>query len=108
MSALDLLQALSQVAWVAVAAISVVRAIRRPARTNVDTALFSAAIGSVLVYSRLAALLALPSESLITFLVIAVLMAAPYLLLRLIDDFAGVPRIIRRAAEIGLALSMVA
>ena len=108
MSALDLLQGLSQIAWIAVAAVSLVRAVRRPSRSNVDIALFFAAIGSVLVYSRVVAAFALPSEPVAAFVAVVVLMAAPYLLLRLIRDFAGVPLVVRRAAEIGLAMSVVA
>jgi len=108
MSALDLLQGLSQITWVALAVVSAVSAVRRPTRASIDTALFFGALGSVLVYSKIVALLELPSVGAVVFVVLVVLMAAPYLLLRLIRDFGGVPAAVRRAAEAGLVLSAAA
>jgi signal transduction histidine kinase len=106
-TALDLLQGLSQVVWVALAAIATIRSIRRPTRTNGDIALFFLSIGGVLAYSRVAGAFDLPAERELGFLAVVVLLAAPYLLLRLVRDFGGVRASIQRLAEIGLALTVL-
>jgi signal transduction histidine kinase len=105
MSALELLQALSQIVWVALSVVTAIRAFRRPSRTALDIALFFASLGVVLVYSRLTAVLALPPQPRIGFVAVLFLLTTPYILLRLMHDFGGVRRWIRRAAELGFVAS---
>src|SRR3954454_322948 len=74
-------------------------AARRPTRTNLDIALMfglTTAIIAIAVAQRLALLPLQPVVSLISG---ASLLALPYMLLRLIDDFSHVPAWFMRSAE---------
>lgn len=101
MTALELLQWLGQVIWVVLGAAMVVRFGRRRSRTNGDIALFFAAIALVTIEGRVSSALGLPpgSPALVASAIVAMLL--PYLLLRLVNDFAGVPRAFSRLAAIG-------
>jgi len=107
-TAVELIQLVSQVVWVALGVITVVRAIRQPSRANVDIALFFAGLAFVTVEGRIAAAIELPAAPLLTFLVRVIVVALPYLLIRLAHDFGSVALPVRRAAEILLAASVVA
>jgi signal transduction histidine kinase len=106
-SALDLLQGLSQAVWVLLSVLTTIRAIRRPSRASLDIALFFGSLAIVLVYSRLTALLGLPPQPRVGFVALLFLLTTPYLLLRLVHDFGGVRGWIRRAAEAGFIASAV-
>ncbi len=105
MNAIELLQAVAQTIWVAVAVVAVVGAARAPSRSSIDIALFFGAIGVVLVEGRAAAFLGLPADDPLSRILIALVWALPYLLLRLTHDFAGVPRAIRTVTVIGAIAS---
>ena len=107
MSVDEFLQLLSYVLFVLIFIVTLARAIRAPLRTNIDIVLFfGAATGVVsIAWVRQAFDLSAP---LLADISAVFLMLLPYLLLRLVDDFDGVPRALMRAAEIGLALSIVA
>ena len=107
MTADQLLQLLTQALFVGVFLVAALRAVRRPLRPNVDTALlFGAAALSIALTWILQALGVAPNR--IIGAAQGVLgMALPYLLLRLLDDFVGVPSVVLRLAEVGLAATVV-
>jgi PAS domain S-box-containing protein len=107
MTADQLLQWLTQVLFVGVFCAAVVGAVRRPLRANVDTALlFGAAAGSIaLTWVQQA--LGVPPNGVTTAVGATLGMALPYLLLRLLDDFVGVPSAVLRLAEVGLAATVI-
>jgi PAS domain S-box-containing protein len=103
----QLLQWTSEVVYVLVATLTVVAAIRGRSRTEIDVALFFGA-GAVIVLmgwvTRALGVTLLPA---LTALATALLMAMPYLLLRLLDDFAGVRSWLMRGAEVLLLVLVV-
>jgi signal transduction histidine kinase len=105
MSADSLLQALTWALYLLLATVTIRAAVLRPRRFQIDTALFFAAAALIILDSALANVIGSPPA----FLGLAVevlLMVLPFLLLRLIDDFAALPRWAMAAALIGLALSV--
>ncbi|HEV8669318.1 MAG TPA: ATP-binding protein [Candidatus Limnocylindria bacterium] len=83
------------------------RTVRQPTRAHADVALFFGATTFVIVIARLATLLG-PTPPWLTPILVTVLMALPYILLRLVDDFTHVRSAIKRAAELGLTAGIVA
>ena len=108
MTALELVSLLTQVIFVLIFLLVVWRLLRRPTRTSADIALFFGAISVAIVESRIASTFLLQPVELITDIVALLIIAMPYLLLRLVDDFSDVPFVVKRLAEIGLFLSAVA
>jgi signal transduction histidine kinase len=107
MSADDLLQWVAQALFVLIFLVTGARAFRRPLRASIDIALFFGALSVVIAEGWVvAALDATPGRAL-NALNSALIMALPYLLLRLVDDFADVPRWLLHAAEAGLALAVI-
>jgi signal transduction histidine kinase len=104
-TAIELIQAAAQVIWVAIGAIEVARAIRRPTRANVDIALFFGVLAYVAVQGRLLAWIDVPFEGLLRSAALYLVMSLPYLLLRITRDFVRVPAPIMRASELGLLVS---
>lgn len=100
------LQYLAQALYALVFVVVLVQAIRRPWRANVDIALFFGASAAVIAGTALVAFLGTADRPLAGAALGAFLMALPYLLLRLVRDFADVPTAITRLAEVGLALSV--
>jgi signal transduction histidine kinase len=84
------------------------RAITHPTRAHIDMTLFFGALAFVILASRIAALTGTTATPWLIFLEIAVLLAMPYVLLRLVDDFTQVHALAMRAAELGLAGGIVA
>ncbi|HEU5316173.1 MAG TPA: ATP-binding protein [Chloroflexota bacterium] len=80
-------------------------ALRRPRRAAINTALFFGVIAAVVLWQWLSGVLHLAPNRIASTIVGALFFTLPYLMLRLVDDFAYVPRWIKRAAEAGLALS---
>jgi signal transduction histidine kinase len=83
------------------------RALRRPSRANVDIALLFGVTALAILHGRLVAQFGFAGHPLAAATGGALIMALPYLLLRLQADFAGVPWQLLRAAEAGLVLSVV-
>ena len=69
--------------------------------------LFFGAVAFIILASRVAALVG-NAPPWLTTVEIAVLMALPYVLLRLVDDFTHVRSAIKRGAELGLAAGVIA
>ena len=106
MSALGLVTLGVQLIFAALFVLTARSLIRRPTRANLNIALFFGALAVAIASSRITAITGpLPVLSAVS---AGLVMALPYILLRLLDDFAGVPRVIQRLAEAGLALSIVA
>lgn len=98
---------LSWALYLAIFGVVAVRAARSPTRANVDIALFFGASALVILLSTLFRVLGTPAPLPVADLSAALLMALPYLLLRLVADFAGLPALVVRAAELGLGVSVV-
>ena len=107
MTAAELLQAIAQVTWLAIGAVEIARAVRRPTRTTIDIALFFGAIALVTVEGRLVALAELPYEDLVRATTLVIVIALPYLLLRVTRDFTTVAMPIVRVVELGLVASVI-
>jgi signal transduction histidine kinase len=107
-TALELVSLLTQAIFVLIFLLVVWGFLRRPTRTSVDIALFFGAISVAIVESLIASAFRLQQVELITDIVALLVIAMPYLLLRLVDDFSDVPFVVKRLAEVGLFLSAVA
>ena len=84
------------------------RTLRQPTGGHLDMTLFFGAFAFVIVVARLTAIIGPTPPPWVTTVLVAVLMALPYLLLRLVDDFTHVRSTIKRAAEVGVAAGIVA
>lgn len=108
MSVDQLLQGLTQFFYIVIASIVIRRALSGRRRLDIDMAFFFGVSAFLIIESRVLAILDLSIEPWLGQLNSVLLMALPYLLLRLVADFATVPRLIKHGAEIGLALSALA
>jgi PAS domain S-box-containing protein len=97
----------SQLLYVGLFIVTAGQAVRRFQRTTVDTALLFGVAALLVAEGWVVAALGLPSNRILEALGGSLLMALPYLQVRLLDDFAGVPRAWMRIAEAGLALSVI-
>jgi signal transduction histidine kinase len=107
LSAQELLQYITWALFVAVFVVTLVEAIRHPRRSTIDTALLFGVLAAIIAESVVAAITLLPDSELLIDATGSLLMALPYLLLRLVEDFSQVPRWFRHAAEVGLAAAVV-
>ena len=108
MTALDLVTLLFQAVTIVLFALVTVPAVRSPMRARVDTALFFAAFASVIAAGRVTQLLGVTAPEIVNDALVVVVMALPFLLLRLAADFGPVPPRNLRAAGAGLGLVAVA
>ena len=106
MTAAAFLQLLNQLVYLAVTVAVVVQTIKRPRRTSIDTALFFAALALILEASALSSAFGLVLPPVVILGLAALLLALPYIQLRLLDDFVGVGTWTKRAAVAGLALAI--
>src|SRR5207245_2063447 len=83
-------------------------AVRAPMPARVDTALFFAAFAAVIAAGRVTQLLGVTAPEIVNDALVVVVMALPFLLLRLAADFGPVPPRNLRAAGAGLGLVAVA
>ncbi len=107
MSADDFIQLVTQALYVVLFGVVAVRAARRPLRANVDVALLFGACTLVIAIGWVTTALHLTPPPMVGALSGTLLLALPYLLLRLLDDFAGVARWLRYGAAACLALCAV-
>jgi signal transduction histidine kinase len=103
MTALQLISLASQAIYVALFLIVGAQALRRPQRASWDIALFFGATTLIVLELQFVAFTGATS-ALLTAIVGTLALALPYLLLRLVADFAHVPRVLMRVAEVGLLL----
>jgi len=107
MTALQLIQGLTDALFVGIFALVTFAASRSPTRTAVDTAVFFGAIAAAVLEAPALELLGV-EINLVTGSIVAILvMALPYLMLRLLDDFADVPLLMRAATLGGLIASAI-
>ena len=99
---------MTQVIYVLIFISVALRAITRPTRAHIDMTLFFGALAFVILASRIAALTGTTATPWLIAVEVAVLLAMPYVLLRLVDDFTQVRIPVKRSAELGLAAGIVA
>lgn len=104
MSANQLLQIITDVLFVLIFVAVFVQAVHKPRRATVDTALLFGAIAVIVGMSAIDGLLHITPNGLYGASLTSLLMALPYLLVRLVDDFTVLPRWARIGAPAGLAL----
>jgi signal transduction histidine kinase len=107
-TALELVSLLTQAIYVLIFLLVGWTALQRRTRTSVDIALLFGAIAIAIVSSRVATTFSLNQGDLEVDIVALLIIAMPYLLLRLVDDFSYVPLAVTRLAEGGLVLSAIA
>jgi len=107
-TALELVSHLTELIYVLIFLLVVWGALRRRTRTSVDIALFFGAIAIFIVESQIVTLFGLQQVELVNDVVTILVIAMPYLLLRLVDDFSTVPSIASRLGEVGLVFSAIA
>jgi signal transduction histidine kinase len=84
------------------------RAVRQPTRAHTDMALFFGALAFVILASRIATLSRTTPPPWLIAVEVGVLMAMPYILLRLVDDFTHVRAVVKRVAELGFVVGVIA
>jgi len=99
----DAVQVLAQAVYVGLFLLALARALRRPERANREIALFFGDASLIVLLGALGSVSPIGRLPLVVALGGALLLALPYLLLRLLDAFAGVRTAYLRGAEVGLA-----
>lgn len=107
MKADELLQWITHVLFVLVFVAVSITAIQYRRRTHLNIALLFGFTTTVIAEARVVGVLGITPTPMLNAFNTSLVMTLPYLLLRLVDDFAGVSRPLMRLAEIGLALSVV-
>lgn len=106
-SATDFLRIVSQVIFFLVFLLTLAGALRRRTRANLDIALFFGAFGLTIATTWIDRALGISPSPLLMVITTAAVVALPYLLLRLVDDFSRVPVAVRRGAEVGLVAAIL-
>ena len=107
MSAAELVRLVTNILFLLVFAGVLRTAVAERTRTSLNTALLFGAIAFVIAQSQIASLLGTQLPMALGVLAALILMAFPYLQLRLVDDFAGVRPLVMRACLAGLAAAVV-
>ena len=107
MTADQLLQWLTQALFVGVFLVAALKAVHRPLRANVDTALLFGAAALSVALTWIQQAFGVAPNGVLAAAGGALGMALPYLLLRLLDDFVGVPSLVLRLAGVGLVATVV-
>jgi signal transduction histidine kinase len=107
LSALELVSFLTQAVFVLVFVLVAVPAVRSPSRMRLDTALFFGALAAVILAGRIGPLLGPGFARPLAIASVTVLLAMPFLLLRLAADFIKVPMRSVRLAGGGLVLAVM-
>src|SRR5256885_5126306 len=102
MTALDLITGLSQGMFVLIFVLVTVRTLRRATPAHGDMSVFFGILAFVVVESRIASLLGVVVPEWLSDTLIATIIALPYVMLRLVDDFTRVPRLLLRVSEVAL------
>ncbi|MBV9281438.1 MAG: hypothetical protein JOZ41_15265, partial [Chloroflexi bacterium] len=107
MSADTFIQDLTQALFVVIFLVVAAKAVREPRRANLDTALVFGAAAAIIVEGWVTGAFHITVGGVLASASSSLLMALPYLLLRLVDDFAGAPRRLMQTAALGLGVSIV-
>src|SRR5438045_2548971 len=104
---IDALQFLGQTLYVVLFGVTLGQTLRHPSRATFEIALFFGCAAVVVALALLGAALRVSQAALFTAVSASLLMALPYLLLRLAATFSELRLVYVRAAEIGLVLVVV-
>ena len=104
MTALELIDLANQVLFVGLFAAVLWRALKQPSRAAWDTVFLFGSIAAVVLLGRVAELFGIADQPWLTGVVLLLLAAAPYAMLRLVDDFSRTPRWILLAGGLALAI----
>src|SRR5687767_943967 len=107
MTADQLLQLLTQLLFFVCFVAVLPRAIRNPRSAHIDTALFFGVLALIVAEQWVLAVLNVQPPPFVGMVVGGLLMALPYIMLRLLDDFTDVSPWLKRVAEVGLVLAIV-
>jgi len=107
MTALQLIQGLTDALFVGIFVLVAFAASRSRTRTAVDTAVFFGAIAAAVLEAPALELFGVELNLVTSSIVAILVMALPYLMLRLLDDFADVPLLMRAATLGGLIASAI-
>ncbi|HEV7666178.1 MAG TPA: hypothetical protein VGQ62_21775, partial [Chloroflexota bacterium] len=88
---IDALELLTQGLYLVMCAVILVQLIRRPAMASFEIALFFGVVAAVIALARIAAALGASQTPAVIALTFALVMALPYLLLRLAAAFGELP-----------------
>ena len=108
MTALDFLRYLTDTVFVVLFVLVLIRAVRRPTAAAIDTALFFGALALAVSEGLIVAWLGVGPQPVLSAMTSAAFVSLPFWLLRLLDDFIGVPRGLLVAAGVGLIASVLA
>lgn len=108
MTALELVQDLTWLIFIAIAVATLLRATHRPTPSNVDVGLLFGITTFIIVESSVVTALGITPNAWTNDLNSGLVMLLPFFLLRLADDFAGVGRRVRAAGTSAIALSIAA
>ena len=107
MTALELISLVNQVLFVGLFVAVLRHALRQPTGARIDTALLFGSIASAVVVSRAFAWLGLNQEPWAVGVILLPLNAAPYAMIRLVDDFSGTAAWVRVGGAAAFALIAV-
>jgi signal transduction histidine kinase len=107
-TALQLLQLLTNASFLLVFLAVLARAIRRPSRESMDVALFFGAPAVSISQGWIVSALGLPSDPTLSLISGVLVLAMPLLTLRVIQSFTDLPRAVVPAAAVGWVLSALA
>ena len=108
MNALEFLNVLAQAIFIVIFVVVLRRTLAHPTPSHADMTLFFGITTFVILGSRIGALISTPSPTWLGTFTLAVIMALPYALLRLVRDFTSVSTLLVRVVEIGLLASTAA
>lgn len=107
MTALELISLINQLLFIGLFVVVLRRALRERTAMSFNAALLFGAIAGVVVIGRVAGWLGVNGQAGITAVTIILLTAAPFAMLRLVDDFSGTPRWVQiagAAAFVGVSV----
>ncbi|HEU5287140.1 MAG TPA: ATP-binding protein [Candidatus Limnocylindria bacterium] len=107
MTALELITASTHAIYVLVFVLVFLRTVRQPTPAHLDMTAFFGVVALIVLESRIVPLVGGTPPVWMRDAVIILLMAMPYLLLRLVNDFTIVPTVITRLVEVGFIAFIV-
>jgi signal transduction histidine kinase len=108
MTALDLISGLTQAIFVLIFLLVFVRALRHTTPAHIDMSIFFGILAFVVAESRIAGFLGVTQPVWFVDFLVALIVALPYVLLRLVDDFTRLNVIVKRGAEVALLIIVAA
>ena len=107
MTALQLVQGINNVLFIVIFLLVAISLYQRRTRTALDTVLLFGALAFAVLEAPILQLLGVQANAVTTAVSTLVVMLLPYLMLRLLADFAGVPLLVRAATLGGLIATVV-